>query len=387
MNDDELRSAQSALRQKITKSRVPAPESRIRAPFVAGAGAAALAKRGLDANPPARPVREVLSDAPVNGDDLEDVLASPEDLAAYALRETWSLFECACLLHGAAPEQVARRAYDDRRKYELQAFGPSAASLRPADIDAWVDLQPEAALGDTIGGTLKRLRIASGAKSMHHSVTQASARSLARGLGLAVPDSEQLAHSPVATTERLPGKTLRLPTGTTHVRFDELASLIADALWPSLGSQDSRLHYGGARTNLEDELRRAVEGKQLRVLDPLTLGDHTYPRGRALQASMVDVDDLRSWLQSSRRMVVEVVAPAQSQPSPKPLQRQKAQQLAILQKLRELGYEPEALPKARSGKSSAAKQAVKAALGYTQDVMNKAWQKLRSDGQIKDESR
>ncbi|MBX9793209.1 MAG: hypothetical protein K2Y02_02805 [Burkholderiaceae bacterium] len=71
--------------------------------------------------------------------------------------------------------------------------------------------------------------------------------------------------------------------------------------------------------------------------------------------------------------------------TPKPVQRQRSQKEAILAKLVELGYTPTALPKPASGKASRPKQEVKAALGYTNDVMKKAWQWLRDDGLIKDD--
>lgn len=69
----------------------------------------------------------------------------------------------------------------------------------------------------------------------------------------------------------------------------------------------------------------------------------------------------------------------------KPLQRQRAQEAAILAKLIDLGHNPEALPVAAAGKPSAAKQAVRAALpSYSRDVMDKAWLRLRAAGRIKD---
>ncbi|ACB35727.1 hypothetical protein Lcho_3471 [Leptothrix cholodnii SP-6] len=65
-------------------------------------------------------------------------------------------------------------------------------------------------------------------------------------------------------------------------------------------------------------------------------------------------------------------------------QRQRAQELAILAKLTDLGVDAKAVPPAPAGKPSKAKQDVKAALGYSKDVMNKAWQRLRSAGDIRD---
>ena len=76
--------------------------------------------------------------------------------------------------------------------------------------------------------------------------------------------------------------------------------------------------------------------------------------------------------------------PAQAGPAPAPMPRSRAQEAAILAKLAELGFNAQALPVAPAGKASPAKSAVRAALKYTADVMNKAWQRLRSEGLIRE---
>lgn len=92
------------------------------------------------------------------------------------------------------------------------------------------------------------------------------------------------------------GKEIRLPAGTTHVPYRELADLIASALWPSRGPDDFRLRYGGARLNLEDELRRAVDSCVLPVKDPLTLGPHPCPQGNVLMSALVTVEALGAFV-------------------------------------------------------------------------------------------
>ena len=73
---------------------------------------------------------------------------------------------------------------------------------------------------------------------------------------------------------------------------------------------------------------------------------------------------------------------------PKPLQRQQAQETEILAKLCELGFDSLAVPlPPKRGAPSPAKEAVRAALKYSADVMNKAWQRLRKDGRITDARR
>ena len=81
----------------------------------------------------------------------------------------------------------------------------------------------------------------------------------------------------------------------------------------------------------------------------------------------------------------KVAATARQPASPKPLQRRQAQEDDVLVKLRELGFDPLALPlPPKPGAPSPAKMAARAALNYSKDVMNKAWQRLRDADQIKD---
>lgn len=67
----------------------------------------------------------------------------------------------------------------------------------------------------------------------------------------------------------------------------------------------------------------------------------------------------------------------------RPIPKQAAQELAILSKLRELGIDPLAVPAASPGKPSAAKEAVREALGYSRAVVDHAWKRLRADGRLK----
>lgn len=175
---------------------------------------------------------------------------------------------------------------------------------------------------------------------------------------------------------------LLFPVGTRHLKFGELADLIAYATWPSDG-----FAAAAASTGLQKELVRAVDDGELRVLSPLTLGPHEFPVGDALRTALVTVQALRAWLKSTDRMDVAVSGepmPSTVDAPIKPVQRQQAQEAAILSKLIELGFTPTELPAPPAGKESSAKTAVKQALGYSPDVMKKAWQRLRNDGRIKD---
>lgn len=62
------------------------------------------------------------------------------------------------------------------------------------------------------------------------------------------------------------------------------------------------------------------------------------------------------------------------------LYRARAQENAILTKFRELGLDPMKVPRPKPGKSSPPVTTVRAALGYSTDVMQKAMARLRKDG-------
>jgi hypothetical protein len=193
--------------------------------------------------------------------------------------------------------------------------------------------------------------------------------------------------------------TILLSAGTDFVRLDELAHLFADAMWPRQpGPIDDRWpDYGLARVQLDDELAAAVSDGRLRVRNPLSHGP--LPRGAVLRGAEVSVSDLRDF--ASDRGVCVVVAAAndsaeleaceQVPPTPPgtaasvPLQRQRAQEQAILAALNGLGANPKALPPASRGNPSQIKQAARKALPQMSPaVFRKAWQRLRHQGEIAD---
>jgi hypothetical protein len=75
------------------------------------------------------------------------------------------------------------------------------------------------------------------------------------------------------------------------VKFSDLAHMMALALQPEGG-----IAYGAARAQLDDELPRAVQHGELRVRNALTLGEHTFPMGDALNRAVVLPFDLRDFL-------------------------------------------------------------------------------------------
>lgn len=75
--------------------------------------------------------------------------------------------------------------------------------------------------------------------------------------------------------------------------------------------------------------------------------------------------------------------PLPDAPAAKPVQRRAAQEQAILAELRKLGHDPLALPRPRPGRACQIKAGIRASLGYSEAVMRKAWQRLRSSRDIR----
>lgn len=97
-----------------------------------------------------------------------------------------------------------------------------------------------------------------------------------------------------------------------------------------------------------------------------------------------DIDDLLvKWRVSYRFPTFEG---GQVRETPRPLQRQPAQEQAILAKLREHGHDPLRLERAPSGnKPWPLRERVRNELNFSKEVMRKAWTRLRSQRQIQDD--
>ena len=84
-----------------------------------------------------------------------------------------------------------------------------------------------------------------------------------------------------------------------------------------------------------------------------------------------------------RKSMVRALVVEGFEPVPKQVSAQRAQEEAILNQLRAMGYDPEALPRPPAGKAFPAKKAIQAALNYSNEVMRKAWSRLRADKRIR----
>ena len=170
--------------------------------------------------------------------------------------------------------------------------------------------------GKALGITLEdAIRYAEQKRAPIEAALIETARSLSEISGALLPPwmnlhNEQFASAQTATPALLAalgtqrGYVLMLPYGQTHVQFGELAHLIADAIWPDAGADDSRMSYGLSRASLDGELVQAVKAGTLQVKDPLTFGPHTFPMGNALLSALVAVNDLREFV-AGRGLTVE----------------------------------------------------------------------------------
>lgn len=90
-------------------------------------------------------------------------------------------------------------------------------------------------------------------------------------------------------------KSIILPEGTTYVRFDELAELLARALNPDAEQDGDNLDAALRTIQLESDLPRAVQSGDLRVCNPLSHLPLTLSSGNALKLGVVMIHDLREF--------------------------------------------------------------------------------------------
>lgn len=177
-----------------------------------------------------------------------------------------------------------------------------------------------------------------------------------------------------------------LPAGTTHVQFDDLPYLIADALFPDTGPDDGRLRAGYALANIGEELDMDARLGKLLLRNELTFGPHQVPKGEAIVNAMVAVDDLRDYV--ARRELTVIVEPSEGGSEARdiaataaPKLKQRAQEDRILELLRSKGHDPLHLPERKPGKRGVKFEIRKLALLerslFTAKTFDTAWQALR----------
>jgi len=164
------------------------------------------------------------------------------------------------------------------------------------------------------------------------------------------------------------------------IAFGDLALMLAEVKHPPRDDGDDDLSIGLVWLQFESDLKRAVSDGRLKVRNPLTGDFHTFPFGDALKKSVVfPLQDLQPYLEQIGIGLRFVPAAATKVV---PVQRSASQDALVLGKLRELGFDPKALPKAKPGRP-ATKNAVRKALDGLSDAMfKKTWQRLRDSGEI-----
>ena len=137
-----------------------------------------------------------------------------------------------------------------------------------------------------------------------------------------------------------------------------------------------------ARDSLVARLVEAASSGTLAVRDPLT--DLPYqPRELHTFYELVSTSDLDAWLKKQCVSYRLSDAAADKSPSARPPSQQRFQEEAILRVIRDLGLDPLALPSNERGKPGV-KTDVRAKLGFSSAVFNKAWERLRSQRDIQD---
>lgn len=152
--------------------------------------------------------------------------ATPETLGLYRMRPSFSVFFLACLLHRADPEKVFNIVFS-----EWNAHQRVTGNINPdrvanmAMFHGNLNFLPETLLGGLLGGTIKRIKLATGHASIEAQVTRETAVELAGILGLTLPP--EMTNAPQA----IPTKPKR--------RRDLLAPLIEAAQRECVSSDDA----------------------------------------------------------------------------------------------------------------------------------------------------
>lgn len=112
-------------------------------------------------------------------------------------------------------------------------------------------------------------------------------------------------------------KSIILPKGTTYVRFDELAELLARAMNPDAEQDGDNLDAALSTIQLESDLPRAVQSGDLRVCNPLSHLPLTLSSGNSLKRGVVMIHDLREFAARLGLSVEFEETPCKA-PAPKP---------------------------------------------------------------------
>lgn len=156
-------------------------------------------------------------------------------------------------------------------------------------------------------------------------------------------------------------------------------------------SMSALIEHGATIMELEDSLKKALMKGTLRPRSAFTGAFADEQAFLGLRA-LVSLDDAIEALkpggyvfpsEGKQWEAPEATPSAPSKTGLKPLPRQRHQENEILRVIRELEYDPKALPVQKSG-TKGVKSAVRAKLKFSTSVFDKAWERLRKMEEMAD---
>lgn len=121
----------------------------------------------------------------------------------------------------------------------------------------------------------------------------------------------------------------------------------------------------------------AIKAGQIRAVDEFSLMPVAHYKDMPL-TQPIRQDDFFGF---AKELGVPIDQSTEVKKSTRPTNHQPHQEAEILRAIRELGYDPKSLPKRDTGKRGA-KATVREKLNFSESVFNKAWERLRSSGDI-----
>jgi hypothetical protein len=192
---------------------------------------------------------------------------------------------------------------------------------------------------------------------------------------------------------------IEFPHGTAFVPYSYLAELLAEA--QCYGEVDNtNMHEFYVRIKHREALFQAVNNGDLPVKDKssktrINLGSVSLIKNQIEQSTCVTIADFQIYA-NALGVTVSVAElsngtqenEAAVSAEQRPIQRAAAQNAAILEAIKTNGYVAKSLPKSKPGKSgvkATIRNAVATNSLFQGKVFDKAWERLRSSGEIVDE--
>ena len=142
--------------------------------------------------------------------------ATASDWLPYRARESFNLYELACLLHRQDPQRLCNAVFNELKSHN-QATGMDVAEVNfPGFVLSKIEHLPEQMLGPQIGKTLAALKKAVGSITLNETVTRERAWTIAQALGIPWPSELRPVNGPhhfiiSAWPQVVPASLLALP--------------------------------------------------------------------------------------------------------------------------------------------------------------------------------